>query len=98
MPYTKAEAVEDQLMGYKPIKEGTIRSLTKIANAIEEGGNDLKWARKVAATILGLPEDAVWLYSPGSDRAARSDKLLSSLREEWIESGEEFLQTSMLIE
>jgi hypothetical protein len=98
MPFTKSEARLDQLMGYKPIRETTIRSLTKIANAIEGGGNDLKWARKVAATVLGLPEDAVWLYGPCSDRAARSDKLLSSLRQEWIESGEEFLKGGMLLE
>jgi hypothetical protein len=57
MPFTKEEARQDQLMlGHKPMKRGTIPNLTKIANAIESGGNDLKWARKVAAPMLGLPK------------------------------------------
>lgn len=78
------------------MKRATARSLKKIVKAIDYGESNTGWARRAAAAFLGLPPDAVWLYSPGLDRAARSDKKLGNLREEWKAAGNEFEAESML--
>jgi hypothetical protein len=41
-------------------------------------------ARGYAATLLGLPVEAVWFVNRNG-RAARADKTIGQLRREWLE-------------
>lgn len=100
MPFTKEEAIEDQMIGNNQMDEEMMKALNKIGNTIDLGAQDLKWARRVAAEVLGLPVEALWLYSPWSvqgGNAARSDKALFRLRQEWKDAGYEFTGKSMLV-
>ena len=98
MPNTKEEARKDQMIGNKKMNPATIKHLTTIANSIEIGALNLGVARRIAATILGLPEEAICFYGPWHHNAKRSDMALYKLRMEWMEAGQEFSQDSLLLE
>jgi hypothetical protein len=80
------------------MKQVTIKHLTTIANSIEAGELNLGVARKIAATILGLPMEAICFYGPWHHNAKRKDMRVCNLRQEWQEAGYEFSQESLLLE
>lgn len=77
-----------------------IRNLSDINNAVKSGHPNILWARGAAAALLGLPIEAIWIYSPWAHaNAARSDKRLRSLRQEWIDyKNYEFHNNKLLLE
>jgi hypothetical protein len=96
MPYTKEEAIQDQMMS-NTMNQKTINNLIKIGRAIEIGQNDVKWARRAAAGLLWLPEEAIWLYHPWNSNAVRSDMALGRLRQEWKEAGYHFIGNGSML-
>ena len=97
MPFNKQEAIQDQMMGNQTMNQKMINNLIKIGRAIELGQNDVKWARRAAAGLLWLPEEAIWLYHPWNANAVRSDMALCNLRQEWKDAGYSFIGNGSML-